>query len=334
LKVDGAPVEVARNVLLNPSGYAHMDVSRNGILASTPSDASVGDLMLSWIDRDGRAEPVNAPRQPYSSVGLSPDGSRAALGIGNGISILDLARFSLTRLTLPARAEGPVWSRDGRRVFFGYEKDKYYQVFSKPADDTGAAQLVFASSSEEDPYALSTDGSRMLAIRTSEDGLHELHVRSMNGPSPGEKPTLLVKSLFLTASTAGFSPDGRWVVYESVESGRSEIYVRPASGDERKWRVSTEGGSSPTWSPAGNEIFFLSGMKFVAVPVSAREQDFAIGVPKVLFDSHHIFFYDAARDGKRFLAAEDPNPGAQSRLNLTVNWFAEVRRKVREAKAP
>jgi dipeptidyl aminopeptidase/acylaminoacyl peptidase len=174
----------------------------------------------------------------------------------------------------------------------------------------------------------------MLTIRTSPDGLHDLQLRSMSGGSSGEKPKVLLKSLFLSASTPGFSPDGRWVVYESVESGRPEIYVRPSSGEERKWQVSTEGGSTPLWSPAGDEIFFLCGTKFVAAPVSAKGEDFVIGAPKVLFETHHIFYFDAARDGKRFLVAEDPNPGAHSRLDLTVNWFAEVRRKTAQAKAP
>src|SRR5204863_8258465 len=163
---------------------------------------------------------------------LSPDGGRAAVSIGNGISTLDLARSSMTKLTLPARAEAPVWSRDGRKVFFGYEKERFFQIFSKTADDSGAAQLVFPSPSEEDPYSLSSDGSRMLTIRTSPDGLHELQVRSMNAGSSEEKPKVLLKSLFIGASTPGFSPDGRWVAYESVESGRPEIYVRPSSGEE------------------------------------------------------------------------------------------------------
>jgi len=98
--------------------------------------------------------------------------------------------------------------------------------------------------------------------------------------------------------------------------------------------VSTEGGSFPVWSPAGNEIFYLSGMKLLAEPVGAKGEDFIAGAPKVLFENHEIFDFAASRDGRRFLVAENPNPGAQPRLDIAVNWFAEVRRKVREAKAP
>lgn len=71
-----------------------------------------------------------------------------------------------------------------------------------------------------------------------------------------------------------------------------------------------------------------------AAPVSMKGEELVVGAPKVLFDTHQIFFYDVTRDGKRFLVAEDPNPGAQPRLEVAVNWFAEVARRVREAKAP
>jgi hypothetical protein len=88
----------------------------------------------------------------------------------------------------------------------------------------------------------------------------------------------------------------------------------------------------PVWSPVGNEIFYLSGMKLLAVPVGAKGEEFVAGDPKVLFENHEIFSFAAANDGKRFIAAENPNPGAQPRLDIVLNWFAEVRRKVQEAK--
>ncbi len=334
LKIEGSPVEVARKVLLNPSGYADMDLSRDGILVTASSDTAADDLMLSWVDREGRSEPLKVERQPFLSVGLSPDNSRVVVSIGNGLSILDLARLSMTKLTLPARAQYPVWSRDGRRIYFGFEKEKFYQTFSKSADDSGATQIAFPSQSEEDPFGFSADGSQVLTLKNTADGQYELRVRSMRNGSPQGEPRILVKSLFLADSTAGFSPDGRRVVYESLESGRREIYVRPASGEDRKWQISTEGGTAAAWSPAGNEIFYVCGSRFFAVPVGSKGEDFVVGAPRALFETHQILAYDVARDGKRFLVAEDPNPAAQPALDVAVNWFAEVRRKVREARAP
>jgi serine/threonine-protein kinase len=332
LSVEGPPVEVARHVLLNLRGFAQMDVSQTGILVTAPADTAVGDLMLSWIDREGRGEPLQVPRQTYTSLALSPDETRVAMGIGNSVAVLNLARSSLTKLTLSARAELPVWSRDGRRIYFSLEKEKYYQIFSKAADDSGEARIEFPSDCFEDPYQLSADGLRMLTLRSPADGLNELCVRRMGDVTSRGEPKVLFKSLLLNMTNTAFSPDGRWVVYGSEESGRPEIYVRPSSGEDRKWPVSTEGGNYPVWSPVGNEIYYLSGMRLFAVPVSANGEDFVVGDPKVLFENHEIFSFAPAKDGKRFIAAENPNPGAAPRLDIVVNWFAEVRRKVQEGK--
>jgi serine/threonine-protein kinase len=155
----------------------------------------------------------------------------------------------------------------------------------------------------------------------------------MGNVASRDEPKVLFKSQYLDDTSTAFSPDGRWVVYQSEESGRPEIYVRPSSGEDRKWPVSTAGGTVPVWSPAGNEIFYLAGMKLLAVPVGAKGEEFTVGDPKVLFENHEIFSFAATKDGKRFIAAENPNPGAQPRLDIVVNWFAEVRRKLQEARA-
>jgi Tol biopolymer transport system component len=332
LKVSGPPVEVARNVFLDPRGDAHMDVSRTGLLVTAPTDGVAGALILSWVDRDGRGEPLKLPAANYGYVSLSPEGDRAAVGIGNGISILNFSRLSLTRLTLPRRAENPVWARDGRRIFLGYEQGKSYQIHSKAADDSGVPRLVVSSDFQEDPYSVATDGSRLLSLRLTQNGLAQLMVHDL-GASPATSRTLL-SSPSVMASNMTFSPDGRWVVYPSDESGRPEIYVRPTSGEDRKWQISVEGGTFPVWSPAGDEIFFISGPQLLAAPVSEKNGELVAGQPAVLFANHRVIVYDVARDGKRFLVAEDPNPAAQPRLDVVVNWSAEVRRKLREAGTP
>jgi hypothetical protein len=122
------------------------------------------------------------------------------------------------------------------------------------------------------------------------------NLRRRNATARGE-PKVVLKSLFLTGA-GGFSPDGRWIVYLSEESGRPEIYVRASSGEERKWSVSTEGGIFPVRSPAGNEIFYLSGMTLLAVPVGAKGDEFVAGDPKVLFENHEVFSFAATHDGR------------------------------------
>ncbi len=332
LAVTGPPVEVARNVFVSPLGVAEVDVSRTGILVSAPADVSGAAYILSWVDRNGRSDPLKVAAAGYNFVSLSPSNDRAALNIGNGISILDLKRLSLSRLTLARRAEIPTWSSDGRRLYFGYEQGTNYQVFSKATDDSGEPELVIPADATEDPYASSRDGSHLLTLRFPLDGSNEFLIHDLSHPQ--DPPQKLVQSSFLDWENAGFSPDDRWLVYQSRESGRPEIYVRPASGEDRKWQVSVDGGTAPVWSPAGNEIFFLAGPQLLAAPVRAQGDEIVVGEPKVLFENHRILVFDVARDGKRFLVVEDPNPGAQTRLDVVVNWFAEVQRKVEAARTP
>ena len=333
LAVEGSPVEVARDVYIDSAGFAQMDLSRSGVLVTAPRDSVLGDLMLSWVDRAGRGEPLRLPRLPYANLSLSPDGSRVAMGIGNGIGVVDLGRVALTRLSLGARADNPIWSGDGRRLYFGLEKGSHYQVFWKAADDSGSEQLAFPSDSAESPLQMSADGSRMLTFRTPSDGRNELLVREMGRQAEGREPRMLIKTAVFNTAGA-FAPGGRYVTYESLDPGRPEIYVRPTSGEDRKWQVSSDGGAAPLWSPDGKEIFFLSGMKFMAVPVELKGDDFRAGAPKVLFENHEVLGFDVSRDGRRFLVAENPNPGISSHLDVVTNWPSEVRRKVLEAKAP
>jgi len=331
LEVSGTPVEVARNVFIDPRGLAHMDVSRNGLLVTVPADSVAGAAVLSWIDREGRSETLDLPAQSYGFVSLSPQGDRAALSIGNGISILDLGRRSLSKLTLPRRAENPIWSRDGRRVYFGYELGKSYQIHVKSADDSGVPQLVVPSDLQQDPFAISPDGSRLLSLGATTNGMRSIKVHDL---SPRGETRTLLTSTSISDTNLTFSPDGRWVVYQSDESGRPEIYARPASGEDRKWQISVDGGTFPVWSPAGDEIFFLRGPQVVAATVSEKNGELAVGQPKTLFANHRVIAFAVARDGKRLLVAEDPNPGSQPRLDVVVNWGAEVQRKMNDASGP
>ncbi|MFI5168373.1 MAG: protein kinase [Thermoanaerobaculales bacterium] len=333
LEVEGAPVEVAGNVFVDASGYAAMDVSRTGMLVTAPAESVVGDLSLSWIDRAGRSEPLSLPRQFYASVALSPNGARVAVQISNAIATIDLGRLAVAKLTVSARGGTPIWSGDGRRLYFALEKGQHYQVFAKNADDSGSEQLVFPSDSGESPTQLSRDGTSILTIRTPPDGSNELLLRFVGAGAARSEPKLLVKSPFVDGP-ASLSPSGGLVAYEAEDTGRPEIYVRPASGEDRKWQVSTDGGTYPLWSPDGKEIFYLCGMKFMAVSVESQGEDIQVGTPRVLFENHEIYAYDVTRDGKRFLVAENPSPGTSSHLDVVVNWFLEVTRKVQEAKAP
>jgi serine/threonine-protein kinase len=309
-----------------------MDVSRNGTLVAAPADAARGALRLSWVNREGIGEALDMANQSVNSVRLSPDEGRFALDSGTSIAIVDLSRRSITRLTLSQRSSRPAWSHDGRRLYFGLEKDRHFQVFSRAADNSGATVPEFPSVVQEVPLRVSRDGSVLLSASLDEDGMTRLLTRPISG-ADGRNPGTVLTSPYVDFG-ADLSPDARWVAYTSDESGGYEVYVNPASGADRRWRVSIEGGVRPIWSRDGKEIFYLCGSRFMSAPVVVEGDELVVGTPKILFENHRISTFDASRDGKRFLVAEDPNPGAQTRLDVAVNWGAEVKRKVREAKAP
>jgi dipeptidyl aminopeptidase/acylaminoacyl peptidase len=136
------------------------------------------------------------------------------------------------------------------------------------------------------------------------------------------------------AETQGtISPDGRWVAYQSDESGKSEIYVVDLPGGGNRVQASTDGGSEPVWSRSGKELFYRSGKKFMSVPVKAGAV-FVRDPPHVLFESDFvtnsdlgIAAYDVSPDGQRFyLVQEDSKKDRQAKLNLVLNWSEELKR--------
>jgi serine/threonine protein kinase len=122
-----------------------------------------------------------------------------------------------------------------------------------------------------------------------------------------------------------FSPDGKWVAYQSDESGRVEVYVRPFPGPGGKWQVSTEGGNSPRWRKDGKELYYLaSDLKLMVVAVMAQGATFAPSTPEALFQTHIALGtnkpqYDVARDG-RFLIDTELADASTEPIHLLLNW--------------
>ncbi len=123
-------------------------------------------------------------------------------------------------------------------------------------------------------------------------------------------------------SDSRFSPDGRFLAYDSDESGRFEVYVQAFPGPGGKWQVSSAGGNIPHWRGDGKELFYLSlDNKIMAVPLETTPA-FHAGAPAPLFAVHPGAgaVYDVAADGKRFLVNSLPADQGSPPLSLLVNW--------------
>jgi len=342
LETTGPPVPVVEGVRgRSDVGEAGFAVSRTGFLVYAPGVTSVGaQRTLVWVDRTGREEPITAPARNYTYLRVSPDGTRVALDIRdqeNDIWVWDLTRQNLTRLTFDPRADrSPVWTLDGRRIFFSSQRASAEgSLYWQASDGTGQAERLVESPNQQLPQAVSPDGKQLLFRDLSVESFADVDMLSLDD----RKVTPLLQTTF-GEQNPDVSPDGRWIAYESNESGANEIYVRPFPAvDTGRWQVSTGGGTRPVWARSGRELFYVVGadaVRMMALPVQTGAT-FSAGTPRVLFEGRYVATpdrsgrtYDVSPDGQRFLmiknAAVEVTTSLVPSFVFVLNWFDELRR--------
>ncbi|HUD71271.1 MAG TPA: hypothetical protein VMQ62_04850, partial [Dongiaceae bacterium] len=331
LKMTALPAPVLQDISSSPEGGAQYDVSAGGTIVYLTGQSAGARNALVWSDRQGKLTPVVESRREYlSPPRLSPDGRRVAVPIvadGNtDIWIIDLVRDTQTRLTFDeGRDLYPVWSHDGQFVYFTSNRLGKWNILRKRADGTGPEESMITSDEEMDAYAASADGQYL--------GFHNLSSSgdTMILPLKGEpKP----RPIFTSPASDGdpvFSPDGRWVSYDSDESGRWEVYVRPIDGKGGRWQVSAQGGEFARWSKDGTALYYLERNKAAwKVPVRAVGSTFEVGRPEKLFDLSPGLQsdWDVTADGNRYLLIQSETSSAANGHNMvkiTFNWFGELR---------
>ena len=356
LDVLSEPATVIERVMMKPSGAANYATSRTGALAYTPGGESQREppRSLVWVDRNGHEEALKTPRRTYGPPRISPDGTRLALGIleqGNTeIWIWDLAKETLRRLTVASGMNGmPLWTRDGERVIFMSDRTGVLNLYSQAADGTGIADRLTASAFPQWPTSITADGTHLFGFDLGPKKLSGVIVVHMTTranrlplndaqATPNTASTArLVQTLF-NGAFAEISPDGRYIAYQSGESGRLEVYVRPfAQGASGRWQISTGGATRPAWARSGRELFYLDESNtLIAVPVRTSGPTFIAGNPTTVFDTKYVEpnparHYDVSPDGQRFLMLKDsggnPNETPASMV-VVLNWFDDLQRRV------
>jgi eukaryotic-like serine/threonine-protein kinase len=305
--LSGQPQKIAAGVMNDLTTW-HMDASAsdNGLLAY--GGGGIGDLELIWADRTGKQLAVAADKVTNLQYALlSPQGDRVALQIDSGINdiwVLDLARGVRTRLTFgPVTNAYPVWSPDGKWiVFFSFREGKY-NLYRKPSDGSGVEQFL-VSDDNQTIYAddWSRDGKTLIYQRGSGVGAgggREIWALPLEGD---HKPRMMVPG----GSLGRLSPDGRWLAYQSIESGLPEIFVVAADGGQGKWQVSPNGGQFPRWSHDGKELLYIDvpSSDIVSVPVKEVGGALQFGAPQILVPRWTILtvpFFDISNDGQKLL---------------------------------
>ncbi len=337
LAVVGTPVPVMEGVRIEGGGAIQFSVADNGSLVYIGGQRLEIPRRLVWTDRQGRAEPLPAPTRNYQYPRLSPDGTRIALDVGDeeqDIWIWDLARATLTRLTFGGANESyPAWTPDGRRVIYSSTREAGV-LFAQSADGTGAAERLEATLGRTaDQTVVSPDQKRLL-FRSfpPSGGAASEDVASLS--LDGERRVESLLNGPATERNAEVSPDGRWIAYQSNESGTFEVYVRPFPRvNDGRWQISTGGGLQPLWSPDGRELFYLAPQFLMSVPVRGGAT-FTPGNPTRVIDVGQYSLvaagrsYDVSHDGRRFLMIRDETPEGRAEIQIVINWFEELKRLV------
>jgi serine/threonine-protein kinase len=339
--VRGTPVPVVEGIRVEPGGAVQASVGDDGTLVYLPGGAATG-LQLVWVDRAGREELIDAPPRQFRYPRLSPEGTRVAVqdvGEENDVWVWQLARKTLTRLTFGPAVEGyAAWTPDGRHILFSSSRDKVNAPFWQLADGTGATERLVTGTTPLDQGVVSRDG-RWLILRATGAATGEDIVavdladkaRLQPAGSGGVRP--LVQTKF-NERNPELSPDGRWLAYQSDESGATEIYVRPFPDvDAGRWQVSAGGGAYPLWGRDGRELFYYGPDDWlVSVPIRS-EKSFTFGSAARVVEVSRYYTqlvgrnYDVSADGRRFLVLRGEEEG-RADVRVVLNWTEELKRLV------
>jgi Tol biopolymer transport system component len=365
LQIVGEPVTIWTGSFV---GSFH--TSRGGTLAMHTAPGAFAQRKLVRVDDQGNPQPIGAPMRSYGEVGVaSPDGGRIAVNLDpaavnelpTDLWVYDVSRRTFTRIPTQGPSWRCVWSPDGQRVAYSTVNNSEFSVWERRADGSGEAVKMYASPEPHlllAPMAWSPDG-RVLAVlqvdmsSNSEDVL--MLERETSGTAWRASPYLNAPA---NEHAARFSPDGKWVLFCSVETGRHELYAQRFTGAASGGRdalagrvqVSTNGHDGDTWwSADGKEIRFIDGdrqvmsVQVLPEPVADAEGDpkagatakpgLSVSLPKQLYSLKDMKArsWSWTPDGRLIGALEGDNE-RKNHIDLIVNFLGEVRSKVGSAK--
>ncbi len=340
-QLSGDPAPLLNHVLGGSAAFyaGNFSVSSvGGFLLYDGGDVNTANAHLSWYDRSGTQLANLGLSGEFESPRISPDGKKLAVTVIDPVTsaydiwIQDLEIGTKSRLTFERGSVNvaPTWSPDGRTIFFQSNMSGGIALYQMASDGSGNPALVSAEPS-----------ASLRVPRLSRDGRYlAFHKQSISGspieiwvlPLLGDRKPFPVVQGHADSSVPDFSPDGKWLAYASLESGRNEIYVVPFGHPGAKHQVSTDGGDLPRWRADGRELFFLSpDNKMMSAEVVESENDFQTRQIQPLFQTHASttasWGYDVSADGKKFIIeTRDPQAGLGP-VTLITNWPALLKQK-------
>jgi Tol biopolymer transport system component len=340
LSLVGDPITLRDDIgALNSLSLAPVSVSNNAVLVYQTVGRPTRQLV--WMDREGKQIAVVKDPGEWGPPRISPDGSRAAVGkLGPDGKNADLwlvdADGSATQFTdTPAHEGSPVWSPDGTRLAFYIlgKAEGNFDLYVKPVNG-GKLEPIYKSDAMKYPTDWSRDGAYLLFTKIVPGAKADVWGLSLSDRRGAERRAGPILDTIHTECYAALSPDGRWLAYQSDESGRNEVIVQSfdglVPGTKRRWTVSEGGGGLPRWRGDGKEIFYLTANgRMMVASVHPTDTEFQFDPPHMLFQTQPIpkiwNLYDVAPDGQRFLVNLPLELSNTSSIAVVTSWTEKLK---------
>jgi eukaryotic-like serine/threonine-protein kinase len=360
LELAGGAVGVAADVMQaayfriqgDDTGAAQFSISATGTLVYVPGGItpSAGRSVV-WVDRTGRSEPLPLEPRPFVTLRLSPDAQRIALstfGRDRDIWVYAHERRTLSKLSVPGRIGVPVWTPDGERLTYAASTGGPDTLHWVRADSVGAPEPLVEGQGNLVPGTWTPDGRQLLYYPVASNLSRATWVYDM--ATKGPSTTLMRSAGSTVAGGVDISRDGRWIAYQSNESGDFQVYVQAYPTGVPRLQISDDGGISPVWRGDGKELFYVKpnadwnrsagNVDIMAVSIEAQA-GLSVGTPKALFSGEYAMNapargWDVTPDGQRFLLirADEQSPAGNGLINIVQNWHEELKRLVPRPERP
>jgi DNA-binding winged helix-turn-helix (wHTH) protein/Tol biopolymer transport system component len=349
LEIHGAPAPLLE------ADSDRVSFSLTGILLFGSAARRGGVAPVAWLDSAGKSQRVLSPSAGISRQAetprLSPDGNRLALAVAGDLSIHDLQRGTVTRLTFDAALNRhPVWTQDRQHIVYSSDvpaSDGEFGIWWIRSDGSSQPEKLFGERTPLQVSSISPDGRTIAFVRTGKDRGFEiwtlpLDLNDPDHPKPGKPEPLARESL--SQVDPAFSPDGRWIAYVSTNGagmgGQISVRPFPSATSAGRWQVSEGGAKFPVWSRRRRELFYVnSDNRIMVVHYTANEHSFVPEKPlqwspAPLFRpiNNSLWNLDIAPDGGRFVVLAPPESGSEEpttvHTTILLNFFDELRRRL------
>jgi serine/threonine-protein kinase len=326
LRPTGAPVQVGDGVIADFGSGAKASLSQSGTLAYLQGHAEVQPVFA----LGPAAVPLPLDAKSYGTPRLSPDGSRIALSIAGAntsdIWVYDIRNKTLTKLSTEGNNVRPEWMPDGKRVIYLSTRGATQFIWSQPADGSAPGEVLYQPPMEVYEAVMSPD-AKTLVLRTGAGLENPRDILIV--PLDGERKVVPLVVGPAMEMQPRISPNGKWIVYESNETGRMEIYVRPFPASGSRTQVTSDGATEPIWSRDGRTLYYRTMRGDLASITVTTDGAFTIGARREVISGDYLLdtshqSYDVAPDGRILLLRR---AGGETKTIVVHNWRRELREK-------